>query len=142
MGIVSHPCSLLRWPQAAAARIYSTEFQMAEIDLPTFDRMMNPVIQALKDLGGSGTIEEINHKVAEITGLSDEQLDVLHDPDKGGQTEVEYRLAWTRTYLKKYGVLDNSSRAVWALTAKGRQLDKVNPTKVRRFVQEQNRKAR
>jgi restriction system protein len=115
---------------------------MAEIDIPTFDRMMNPVIQALKALGGSGTIEGINNKVAEMAGLSDEQLDVLHDPDKGGQTEVEYRLAWTRTYLKKYGVLDNSSRGVWALTAQGRQLDKVNPTKVRRFVQEQNRKAR
>ena len=115
---------------------------MTEIDIPTFDRMMNPVIQALKDLGGSGTIEEINSKAAEIAALSDEQLDVLHDPDKGGQTEIEYRLAWTRTYLKKYGVLDNSSRGVWALTTKGRQLDKVNPTKVRRFVQEHNRKAR
>ena len=90
---------------------------MAEIDIPTFDRMMNPVIQALKALGGSGTNEEIDHKVAEIVGLSDEQLDVLHNPDKGGQTEVEYRLAWTRTYLKKYGVLDNSSRVSWPKTS-------------------------
>ena len=115
---------------------------MTEVDIPTFDRMMNPVIQALKALGGSGTIEEINGRAAEIANLSDEQLDVLHDPDRGGRTEVEYRLAWTRTYLKKYGVLENSSRGVWALTAKGRQLDKVSPKAVRRFVQERNRKAR
>jgi restriction system protein len=101
---------------------------------------MNPVIQALKELGGSGTIEEINAKVAEIVGLSDEQLEILHNPDKGGQTEFEYRLAWARTYLKKYDVLENSSRGVWALTSKGRQLDKVNPKVVERFVREQSRK--
>ena len=115
---------------------------MTKTDIPTFDALMNPVIEALKELGGSGTIEEINTKTTEIAGLSDEQLEVLHDPDKGGQTEVEYRLAWTRTYLKKYGVLENSTRGIWALTPKGRQLDRVNPKTVRRFVQQQNKKAR
>lgn len=104
--------------------------------------MMNPVIQALKALGGSGTIEEINAKATEISRLSDAQLDVQHNPEKGGQTEVEYRLAWTRTYLKKYGVLENSSRGVWALTPKGRQLERVTPRAVRRFVQQQDRQAR
>jgi restriction system protein len=113
---------------------------MTEVDIPTFDAFMNPVIQALKALGGSGTIEEINNKVLEITELSDEQTEVLHKPEKGGgRTEVEYRLAWTRTYLKKYGVLENSSRGVWALTAKGRQLDRVNSREVRRFVQRQKK---
>jgi restriction system protein len=116
------------------------EAQMPEVDVPTFDAFMNPIVQALKNLGGSGTIEEINNKVTEITELSDEQMEVLHKPEKGGgSTEVEYRLAWTRTYLKKYGVLENSSRGVWALTAKGRQLDRVNPREVRRFVQRQKK---
>ena len=114
---------------------------MAKVDIPTFDSLMNPVIQALKGLGGSGTIEEINSKVAEIVGLSDEQLEVLHDPEKGGQAEVEYRLAWTRTYLKKYGVLENSSRGVWALTPQGRQLDRVSPKTVRQFVQQHKKEA-
>ena len=95
---------------------------MAEADTPTFTSLMNPVIQALKALGGSGTIEEINNKAAEIAGLSDEQFEILHNPEKGGQTEVEYRIAWTRTYLKKYGVLENSSRGVWTLTQKAEKL--------------------
>jgi restriction system protein len=103
---------------------------------------MNPIIHALKQLGGSGTIEEINTKVTEIAELTDEQLEVPHDPEKGSQTEVEYRLAWARTYLKKYGVLENSSRGVWALTPKGRQLDQVNPQVVRRFVQNQQKQAK
>ncbi len=105
---------------------------MAQI--PTYDELMNPTIHALKELGGSGTIEEIYNRMTEILKLSDEQLEVLHDPEKGGRTEIEYRSAWTRTYLKKYGVLENSSRGVWALTEKGRSLERVNPTSVKRFV--------
>jgi len=114
---------------------------MTQINVPTFDKFMNPVLQALKQLGGSGTIEEINNVDTEIANLSDDQLEVLHDPEKGSQTEAEYRLAWARTYLKKYGVLENSSRGVWALTPKGRQIDKVNPQAVRRFVSNQRKNA-
>lgn len=113
---------------------------MAEI--PTYDRMMNPLIQALNELGGSGTIEEIDDKVAEIMNLSDEQLEILHDPERGGKTEVSYRLAWTRTYLKKYGVLENSSRGVWALTPEGRAVQHVDPEAVKRLVREEFRETR
>ncbi len=82
-------------------------------------------------------------KTAEIVGLSDEQLDIPHLPEKGGSTtEFEYRLAWTRTYLKKYGLLENSSRGVWALTQQGRQVDLVDPLEVKRFVRSQVVKAK
>jgi restriction system protein len=114
---------------------------MTSAEISTFDALMNPVMQALKALGGSGTIEEINVKIAEIVGFSDEQLEVLHDSEKGGQTEFEYRLGWTRTYLKKYGVLENSLRGVWALTPKGAQLGQVDPRAVRREVQGQRKRA-
>lgn len=109
---------------------------MSKVAMPTFDSMMNPVIQALGELGGSGTIEEINDKVAEIAGFSDEQLEVLHNPEKGGMTEIDYRLAWTRTYLKKYGVLENSTRGVWALTQTGRKVEAVDEKDVIRVVRE------
>ena len=114
---------------------------MTQVNVPAFEELMNPVIRALNELGDSGTIEEINNRVIEIADLSDDQIEVLHTPEKGGgQTEVEYRLGWTRTYLKKYGVLDNSSRGVWALTPEGRKVDQVDPRDVKRFVQKQFRK--
>lgn len=115
---------------------------MPNVGVPTFDTLMNPVIQALKQLGGSGTIEEIDRKVAEIAGLSDAQLEVLHDPQKSSQTEIEYRLVWTRTYLKKYGLLENSGRGVWALTPKGLQLNRVDPRTIKRYVRDMDRQAR
>lgn len=105
-----------------------------------FDDLMNPVLQALKQLGGSGTNEEINNKVAEIARIPAEQLEVLHNPEKGGMTEIEYRLMWTRTYLKKYGLLDNSSRGVWSLTAEGNRVDRVDERDVVRRGREQLKK--
>ncbi len=107
-----------------------------KVDIPTYDAMMNPLLQALRELGGSGTVDEIADKVAQIMGLSDEQLDVLHNPERGAMTEFEYRLAWTRTYLKKYGLLENSSRGVWALTPKGRNISTIDEKEVIRFVRE------
>jgi restriction system protein len=113
---------------------------MKQKPIPPYESLMNPVIQALKTLGGSGTIEEINNRVIEIVGFSDDQLEIIHDPERGSQTEIEYRLHWARTYLKKYGILENSSRGVWALTAKGKQTDNVNPNVVKQFVRAQRKK--
>lgn len=105
-----------------------------------YDDLMNPVIQALKSLGGSGTNEEINNKVAEIVKIPSDQLEVLHNPEKGGMTEIEYRLMWTRTYLKFYGVIENSARGIWSLTEKGSRQEKVDEKDVVRVVREQMKK--
>ncbi len=113
---------------------------MIDIIIPTYEMMINPALQALKDLGGSATIEELYNKVVEIMGLSENQLEIIHDPDRSSHTEVEYRLAWTRSYLKKYGLLENSSRGIWALTTKGRHTDKVNPKAVTRYWREDRKK--
>ncbi|MFZ2097194.1 MAG: restriction endonuclease [Anaerolineales bacterium] len=101
-----------------------------------YDDLMNPVLHALKELGGSGSIEEINSKVIEIANVPSEQLEILHNPEKGGMTEIEYRLMWTRTYLKKFGLIENSTRGIWALTGKGSSIDKVNQKEVVKRVRE------
>jgi restriction system protein len=105
-----------------------------------YDEMMNSVLAALRGLGGSGTNDEINNKVAENLRIPGEQLEVLHNPEKGGITEFEYRIMWTRTYLKQYGLIDNSNRGVWVLTPKGSGVDKIDLKQVVRFVREQKRK--
>ncbi|MHB8203514.1 MAG: restriction endonuclease [Desulfomonilaceae bacterium] len=104
-----------------------------------YDDFMNPVILALKQLGGSGTNEEIDSRVGDILKIPSEQLEILHNPEKGGITEIEYRLHWTRTYLKKYGVIENSSRGVWSLTPKGSAIETVDQREVVRVVKEQTK---
>ncbi len=71
--------------------------------MPTFDSLMNPLLDALLALGGSGSIDEIYDKVLELENIDEETSSIPHNPDKSNMTEVAYRLAWARTYLKKYG---------------------------------------
>ena len=107
-------------------------------NLPTFDELLIPTIQALLQLGGSGTIEEINSNVYEIAEITDAILQIPHGED-GAVNEVDYRLAWSRTYLKKYGLLENSSRGIWALSKADIDINTLNPDEIKRTVREQAR---
>ena len=109
-------------------------------EMPTFDSLMNPLIKALTHLGGSGSIDEIYEKVAELEDIDEEILTVPHNPEKSNQTEVAYRLAWARTYLRKYGFLENSSRGIWTLTQKAKEEKEVTPSKVLKYVRELDKK--
>jgi len=107
--------------------------------VPTHDEMMIPTLEALKLLGGSGSIDEINEKVYEVAGYDEEILEIPHD-ENGVQTKVEYRLAWARTYLKKYGLIDNSSRGVWALIDNEINTSKLDSDHILKTVRELTRK--
>lgn len=67
----------------------------------TYDQLMVPLMKALVKLGGSGSIDEIYETVVDIEKFDEETLAILHSPEKSSQTEIGYRLAWARTYLKK-----------------------------------------
>jgi restriction system protein len=100
--------------------------------VPTYDSMLLPTIQALQYLGGSATTEEIYEKVVEILDIPDKILEILHGSTS--QTEVEYRLAWSRTYLKKYGLLQNSARGVWSLISTSIDLDNLQAKEIMKAV--------
>ncbi|WP_420456590.1 restriction endonuclease [Rubrivirga sp.] len=115
---------------------------MTKQRVPRYSEMMNPLLAALRDLGGSGSISEINETAAGHLDLPDDVLEILHNPEKSNQTEVEYRLAWARTYLKKYGVLDNSNRGIWVIRPEKRDVEQVDSDEVVRFVRELSRRER
>jgi restriction system protein len=88
--------------------------------MPRFTELMWPTLEALKTLGGSGTVREIDEQVFEIGNYSEEQRSVLH---RGGpRTELAYLLRWARSYLKRAGALENSRRGIWSITDRGRAL--------------------
>lgn len=82
-------------------------------DIVRFHQMMFPTLKAkaLQMLGGSATIDELNSSAIDIMRLPKEMRDISHQED-GTLTEVEYRLVWARTYLKQYGLIDNSSKGI------------------------------
>jgi restriction system protein len=93
---------------------------MAVAEVPQSSEMLWPVLQSVAELGGSGSIGEIVETVIRREGFTDGQQAVLHND--GPETEIGYRLAWARTYLKAMGLLTNSARGVWALTDGGTAL--------------------
>ena len=101
--------------------------------VPAYNEMMHELFQAMHELGGSGTVAEIDSQTIEILNLPMEIQEIMHG--NSSKTEVEYRLAWTRSYMKKVGILENSSRGVWSLTAKGRELEEIDPDEIVRQVQ-------
>ncbi|BCL37800.1 Mrr restriction system protein [Nostoc sp. MS1] len=96
--------------------------------------MLLPTVQALQILGGSGTTEEIYDKVVQILNLPDKVLEIPHGTTS--QSEVEYRLAWSRTYLKKYGLIENSARGIWSLISTSINLDKLDTKEIVKTVRE------
>src|SRR5258707_9137853 len=93
---------------------------VAKASVPQYNEMLWPVLKAVAELGGSASIGEIVETVIKWEGFSDAQQAVLHN--NGPETEIGYRLAWARTYLKAMGLLANSTRGVWALTDEGTAL--------------------
>lgn len=89
-------------------------------DVPKYHELMWPVLEALRALDGSGTNREIDEKVIEILGLTEDQQALMHK--NGRHSLVEYRLLWARSVLKRVGAVENSARGVWAITEQGRGL--------------------
>ena len=87
---------------------------MTTADVPAYHELLWPALQAATELGGSASISEIAETVIKRQGFSEAQQAVLHND--GPETEIGYRLACARSYLKGMGLLPNSAPGIWALT--------------------------
>lgn len=97
-------------------------FTVDDSTLPDLSGMMLVIIKALKEMGGSANIQELDERVAEIEGVTEiEQSFTMSDDDP--RARLNYYLAWARTYLRRGGALENSSRGVWALTEVGSKIN-------------------
>jgi|TARA_Y100001970_G_C14205185_1_gene843539 restriction system protein len=95
--------------------------------VPTYKELMNPLLIAIRNLGGSASISEMEEEVATIMDLTDDTISEIH---RGNRTKYNYNMAWSRTYLKGTGYLTNSERAVWALTPQGMDINDVDPDSI------------
>ncbi|MFK7940388.1 MAG: restriction endonuclease, partial [Roseovarius sp.] len=96
---------------------------------PDMPGMMLATVEALKTIGGSATIHELDEKVAELECVSEEEQEHMMSGSNHSQPRMNYYLAWARTYLKRGGAIENSSRGVWALTESGSSLNTMQSAK-------------
>lgn len=97
------------------------------IEIPKYNELLWPTLDAVRILGHTAKLEEIDEYVIDGEGFSEAQMAVLHKD--GPRSEIEYRLAWARTYLKGMGALTNPSRGTWETTDLGKDLfgDEIVP---------------
>lgn len=93
--------------------------------VPRYGDLISPTFTALKELGGSGNNDEILAQLIVLLSLTDDVVDIPHKGHES-MTELAYQAAWARTYLRSYGVIENASRSVWAITSKFAKVDTVD----------------
>jgi hypothetical protein len=106
---------------------------------PVFLRFVAPVLETLKELGGTGTASEVTDRVIERLGLSAEEL---AETTTSGQSRVRNQIGWARFYLKRADLMHGSQRGMWRLTRKGAEtkLDEAGVLRLFRSVQDQFKK--
>lgn len=100
-------------------------FKIEAEGFPEIAGMMFATVDALREIGGSATIQELDEKVAELEGVTEEEQSYMMTGTNSSQPRLNYYLAWARTFLKKGGSVENSRRGVWALTEAGSGISSV-----------------
>lgn len=83
---------------------------------PSKTMLYDYVINAIVELGGSGTNQEIYETVKK-------DLDLPFDPEKyrhlgsSTQSELFYRIAWAKTDLKAQKRIDNPKKGIWTISS-------------------------
>jgi restriction endonuclease Mrr len=82
------------------------------METPTFSQLFCPVADAIRENGGTASNQQI------LEGLMKRGFEKGPERKDSNRTELEYRVAWAKSYLKAYGALENPSRGVWRATDK------------------------
>lgn len=91
---------------------------MDSLKVPQHFRYIIPIVEALKELGGSGRASEVIDSIVEKLGISEGDL---QETVKSGQSKLINQIHWARFMLVKAGYMDSSRHGVWSLTEKGLQ---------------------
>lgn len=103
---------------------------MSQKSGPRFVRFFGPILEALRELGGSGSPDEVRAKVALLLAISDDELG---EQLPSGSSRFNNQVAWARFYLTRAGLLDSSRRGVWTITEKGRSTSLTQASSVQLF---------
>lgn len=87
----------------------------------SFIKWFKPVIDALKNLGGSGTPEQVRNWIIENENLDEDTVNETRGATQ--QNKFSNEVAWARNYLVYGGYIDKSVRGVWTLTEKGESVE-------------------
>lgn len=92
----------------------------ARPDLPSAQELILPIIQALRELGGSARKADISAIVSTEMELTPEKLALA---THGGENRFSQQMNGARVKMIRMGLLRQPSHGIWELTEKSRSLD-------------------
>ena len=88
--------------------------------LPLYPELRCITLQTLRSMTLPASNADIDDAVASALCLTTEQRAALSR--NGRQTEVAYRVAWARSFLRSVGAVDSVGRALWNTTESGKAM--------------------
>lgn len=89
---------------------------MEKLRVPQHFRYLNPILDTLRELGGSGRANEVIDLVIDKLQIPEEEV---AETIESGASRVKNQIQWARLMLVKTDHIDSSTRGVWTLTEKG-----------------------
>lgn len=97
------------------------------MSIPDFQSVMLPLLQYAGD-GKEHSLREAITYLADVFNLSDEEKKELLP--SGQQAVFDNRVGWTRTHLKKAGLLQDPKRGFFQITERGKEVLSQNPAEI------------
>jgi len=89
---------------------------MDNLKVPQYFKYIIPIVDALKELGGSGRASEVVDLTVEKLGISEKELLEIN---KKLRPKIQKQVYWAKYFLAKTGYLSSPKWGVWKLTEKG-----------------------
>jgi len=101
--------------------------------LPEFATWINPLLTALRELGGTARPREVVDRLIKDQRVPDSVLD---RENQGGVSRFTNQVHWARFYLADAGFIDRSKFGVWRLTDKGQSSGALSDSEIRALMEE------
>ena len=95
--------------------------------IPDFQTLMQPFLKLMAD-GQQRTIQEIYESLCNEYELTQDEKELMLP--SGNQTIMKNRVGWTRTYLKKAGLITSPQRGTFIISEEGRKVLSENPQRI------------
>ncbi len=89
---------------------------MSKAKQSEFVNWMGPILDVLRELGGSGTPKEVTETIAENLKIPESKLE---EKLKSGMPRFHNQVYWARQYLVWEGYLESTKKGIWKLSEKG-----------------------
>jgi len=109
-------------------------------EIPKYNKLMLPVLQAVDALGGSASAGEIISQVLEDGQFPDEMLSIVY-PTREKSILVD-RIEWARSYCKLTGALESPKRGLYVVSGLGRSILRMGPADAAAELAELSRRVR